>query len=335
MSTSRKITITGAIVATLAAAGVAATSGVAFNDRRRTGTTRRQAQVAATLSDPSDARQRMLTMSDGAIVHVVERGPVGATPIVLLHGVTLSTRVWHQALDAMGEQFRVVALDWRGHGTSTAGRDGYGLEVLARDLSEVLEQLDLRGAVVVGHSMGGMALMRFCGNHPEVLKDRVAGLVFLSTAATDVVGATLAPFVRSLVQRVAQRPGVAALTSWTAPGDLGYCMVRFTFGARPAPVWVEQVRHIVSTMDPAATAASVVPLIRHDARGVLPTVTIPALVLVGSNDRVTPPSQARVIASLLTNAELVELDGPGHLIMLERQAQFHRLVTRLAERVQV
>ena len=95
------------------------------------------------------------------------------------------------------------------------------------------------------------------------------------------------------------------------------------------------MRHIVSTMDPAATAASVVPLVHHDARAVLPFVAIPALVLVGSNDRVTPPSQARVIASLLPNAELVELDGPGHLIMLERQAQFHRLVTRLAERVKV
>ena len=333
MSTGHKISVTAAVTASVVVAGSAALKGVAVNDRRRTGTTRQQARVAAALSDPSDARQRMLTMSDGATVHVVERGPVDQTPIVLLHGVTLSTRVWHQALAALGDRYRVIALDWRGHGTSTAGRDGYGVPLLARDLSEVLDQLDVRGAVLVGHSMGGMALMRFCGDHPAVLAERVAGLVFLSTAVGDVVGSSVPAFVGSAMERLIRRPAIAARASWTAPGDFGYAMVRVTFGARPAPVWVEQVRHIVSQMDPAATAASIIALISHDARPILPHISTPALVVVGSRDRLTPPAQARAIASLLPDAQLVEIEGPGHLIMLERQAQFHRLVSRLADRV--
>lgn len=337
MSTRRTFTVTAAVAASaaaaLAGAGLAAAKSIAVADRRRSGITRRQAEVAAALSDPSDATQRTLVMRDGTLVHVVERGPADGVPLVLLHGVTLSTRLWHRTLDALGDRYRVVALDWRGHGSSTVGSLGYGLGPLAGDLAEVLVRLDLTGAVVVGHSMGGMALMRFCGDHPVVLRERVAGLVFLSTACAEILGGSLPSVLRGAVGRLAHRPWMASRASWIAPGDLGYAMVRATFGERPSPLWVEQVRHIVEGMDPQATAQSVIGLLDHDARSVLPGVDTPSLVVVGTRDLLTPPAQARVTASLLPDAELVVLDGGGHLLMLERQDELHRLLTQLAERV--
>jgi non-heme chloroperoxidase len=332
MATAGKtIGVGGAVLGGLAAGVLAIAKGIAMNDRRRSGTTKQQALSAVGWADPSDAQHRQLTMRDGSSIHVVERtGSKNEATIVLLHGVTLSARVWHQALDDLGNDFRTIALDWRGHGRSVAGADGYGLGLLAGDLAEVLQQLDVHDCVIVGHSMGGMALMQFCGLHPSVLQQRVKALMFLSTASNDVGVASVPAFVRSTVRRIAGIEALAKRASWTAPGDVGYSMVRVTFGEKPDPKWVEQTRDIVADMDPAATAASVVPLLGHDATATLKQLTLPVMVVVGTDDRMTPPKQSRRTADLIPGAKLVVMDGPGHMLMLERQAEFHQLVRELA-----
>ncbi len=323
--------IAGAALAAVTTLGLAAAKGVAVRDRRRTGTSKKAAKVAASLTDPSDATHHHLVLRDGAKVHVVERGSATNGTVVLLHGITLSTRLWHHALDELGDSFRTIAVDWRGHGRSLAGELGYGLDVLSDDLAEVLELLDVRDAVVVGHSMGGMALMHFCGDHRSVLKERVRGLMFLSTASADVATATLPAALQGVVQRVLALNPIARRASWTLPGDLGYTMVRLTFGIKPEATWVEHVRNIVTEMDEDATSASFIPLLSHDATAAIATIDLPTMVVVGSADRLTPPAQARKTARLIVGAELIELDGPGHLIMLERQDRFHELVRTLVE----
>jgi pimeloyl-ACP methyl ester carboxylesterase len=328
--------IAGAVVGAAATAVLGVAKAVAVNDRRRAGTTAQQARLAGGLADPSDARQFTLTLSDGASIHVVERGATLSTPslppIVLLHGVTLSTRIWHHVLNDLGDVTRVVAFDWRGHGRSTAGSDGFGLPILARDLAEVLTQLDLHDAIIVGHSMGGMALMRFCADHPSVLSERVDGLMFLSTAAANVGTAMVPGAVRDSVRKMLSLTPVAKRASWILPGDLGYSMVRMTFGEQPPPAAVELARDIVAGMDSNATAASFVPLLAHDVTATLPRLRLPVTVVVGSQDRLTPPAQAHRLASLIPQSVVVELDGPGHMIMLERPAELHRLIRDLAAR---
>ncbi len=328
----RNAGIAGAALAVITTAGLAAAKGVAIRDRRRTGTTRKAAVVAAALADPSDAKHHHLIMRDGAKVHVVERGKATNGTVVLLHGVTLSTRLWHYAIDTLGDEFRTIAIDWRGHGRSIAGDLGYGLDILADDLAEVLEQLEVQHAVAVGHSMGGMALMHFCQRHAAMLHHRVNGLMFLSTASADVAVATVPAALTGIIRRTLSLNPIARRAAWTLPGDLGYTMVRVTFGIAPSAMAVEHVRNIVAEMDADATAASVVPLLTHDATKILPKIDVPTMVVVGSADRVTPPVQARKTARLVPGAELTELDGAGHLIMLERRDQFHALVRTLVER---
>jgi non-heme chloroperoxidase len=325
--------LAGLALGAVAAVALGTAKGVAVNDRRRTGRSKVDAQQMP--QAPSDVSHRMLTTIDGAQIHVMTSGqPQRMAPsVVLLHGVTLSAEVWHRSMAELGRDHHVVALDWRGHGRSTAGSDGYGLPLLARDLATALEQLDVRDAVVVGHSMGGMALMHFCADHRSVLNERVCALLFLSTAVSDVGLAAVPSALRGALNGLIGRGPLARRASWTLPGDLGYTMVRVTFGERPDPAWVEEARHIVSEMDPNATAASFVPLLSHDARASFDGLMIPVLVVVGTKDRLTPPAQARRLASLIKGARLVVLDGPGHMIMLERQTEFARLVRSLSRPV--
>ncbi len=321
--------IVGLVLGAATAAALGAAKGVAVTDRRRSGQSKTEAKSLPT--EPAGTLHRTLRMGDGAQIHVMTygRAPADAPTVLLLHGVTLSGRLWHRAMTEFGRDHHVVVPDWRGHGRSVAGNDGFGLDLLASDLASILEQLDLSNCVIVGHSMGGMALMRFCGDHRPVLDARVRALLFLSTAAGEVGPAMVPAALRGAVRGLLSQRPLARRASWTLPGDAGYAMVRVTFGERPDPTWVEEARDIVGDMDPEATAASFVPLLSHDAANAFVGLTQPVTVVVGTKDRLTPPAQAKRIASLVPHAKLVVLDGPGHMVMLERQTEFAALVRSL------
>jgi pimeloyl-ACP methyl ester carboxylesterase len=190
--TRKNVGIASALVAGTVGAGFAALKLVVRSDRRRVGITPAELESAistpSSFSLPADCRQSTVTRADGTSIYVVERGNPTAPPVVLLHGVTLAASIWRHQFEDLVAEYRVIAIDWRGHGASTVGTDGYGLAPLAHDLHAVLEQLDLKGAVLVGHSMGGMAIMAFCRLHANTLYRRVNGLVFQSTAASQVAG---------------------------------------------------------------------------------------------------------------------------------------------------
>ncbi|MCU1499787.1 MAG: putative hydrolase or acyltransferase of alpha/beta superfamily, partial [Acidimicrobiales bacterium] len=161
---------------------------------------RGRAPVADALFDlPADVVDHQIATPDGGSVHVIEKGE--GRPLVLLHGITLRSDVWAPQFHQLADRYRVVAVDLRGHGGSRAGSDGFGLPRLAGDLAAVLEELDLRDAILVGHSMGGMTIMEFSGLYPDVLAERVAGLVFVATRAHQV----MPPYVDRLVRRLVAR----------------------------------------------------------------------------------------------------------------------------------
>ena len=177
-----------AIGATAAAVGVAGSRRHPRLTASRPSAAPGLTQCPTALFDlPADVTHRTVPTPDGGELHLIERGE--GRPLVLLHGITLRADVWAPQFHQLADRYRVIAVDLRGHGTSTAGTDGYGLPRLATDLATVLETLDLRDAVFVGHSMGGMTIMQFCGDHPDVLDERVAGVVFVATRAHAVVPA--------------------------------------------------------------------------------------------------------------------------------------------------
>lgn len=327
--------ITAGLGSALIGGGYGALKWFAGSDRRRTGVDReRLAHAMDELAEPVGTRHHVFTAHDGGQLHAVEFGSASAPPIVLLHGVTISAALYNHTLVDLGDTFRLIALDWRGHGRSRPGRDGYGLSVLAHDLVTLLTHLDLTNAVVLGHSMGGMALGRFAVDHPEVVKQRVSGLVFCDTAAFDV-GRGAPAFLRQFFSRfAADRPALAGKLAQIPSGDLAYLIARNAFGDDPDPVSIEQMRILYDAMSPAAITASILPLFDHDVRAGLPLVTTQSLVMVGSKDALTTPSQADDLVRLLPNAGLHTFPGSGHLPMLERRPDFAKVLADFARSVQ-
>ena len=311
------------VVAGLAGAGYAGERAAAARLRRNP-----DGDAARALEAPIYIDRR-LTAVDGASIYVVEDGE--GPPIVFSHGVTNSIRTWfHQLEEFPRAGFRAIAYDHRGHGKSMLGSSGHSLENLALDLRTVIEELDVRGAVLVGHSMGGVAVQAFVTQFPEIAAERVAGIVLLSTLAKTPLGSH-STRTKARIEKITNRaPDMSWL--WSSP-NLGFLLARIGFGKDPQPSHVELVRQMLVECPPETRLEAPRALIGLDLTGELPDVRMPTLVIVGTGDLLTPPAQARQIARLIPGARLEIFTGGGHMLMLERTEALNKMIIDFAHHV--
>jgi pimeloyl-ACP methyl ester carboxylesterase len=311
------------VVAGLAGAGYAGERAAAARLRRNP-----DGDAARALEAPIYIDRR-LTAVDGASIYVVEDGE--GPPIVFSHGVTNSIRTWFHQLDELPRAgFRAIAYDHRGHGNSVLGSSGHSLENLALDLRTVIEELDVRGAVLVGHSMGGVAVQAFVTQFPEIAAERVAGIVLLSTLAQTPFGSH-STRTKARIEKITNRaPDMSWL--WSSP-NLGFLLARIGFGKDPQPSHVELVRQMLMECPPETRLDAPRALIGLDLTEQLPDIRMPTLVIVGTADLLTPPAQARQIARLIPGARLEIFTGGGHMLMLERTEALNKMIIDFAHEV--
>ncbi len=264
-----------------------------------------------------------VVVDDGSIIHGVEVGE--GRPIVLLHGITLSVATWPYQLKGLSESHRVIALDARGHGDSKCDIKGASMGRLASDVAQVFAQLDLRDAIVVGHSMGGMMTQQLVLDFPELAAERIAATILLSTAAAP---ASQVPGGPRVTRNMRPRPPVSTRTLPAA--EVGYAMARLALGRDADP------RHVAHTRDmsgavPSHITAEVLPfVVGFDVRHRLRDFKRPALVITGSRDLLTPPRVGRDLARRIPGAEFEVVPGGGHMLMMERAEWLNERIAKYA-----
>lgn len=266
---------------------------------------------------------------DGGVIHAIEKG--SGQPLVLIHGLTLRSDVWAPQFHHLTDRFRVIAVDLRGHGGSRPGSEGFGMERLGDDLATLLEHLDLHDAIVVGHSMGGMTIMECCSHHPEVVAERVAGLVFMATRAHQAIPPVIDGPLRSLLGR-----GQAMIDRGEplpARAQINERLARLAFGQHPSDRAVAVVAEMGGSMDPASLLPSVDQIFDLDARVSLRRTGVPSLVMVGTRDLLTPVPAGRHLARLLPDCDFVVLPKAGHQLMQERPDEVDEIITGFADRI--
>jgi pimeloyl-ACP methyl ester carboxylesterase len=194
----------------------------------------------------------------------------------------------------------------------------------------VLERLDLRDAILVGHSMGGVAVQSFVTTFPDVAAERVAGIVLLSTLAYTPLGSRSTRTKLRIERMLKHSPDSQWL--WNSP-NLGFLAARVGFGKKPRPSHVELVRQMMRECPNETRIDAPRVLIGLDLTRELPHVQIPTLVIGGTADVLTPPFESRQIARLIPGARLEIMEGSGHMIMLERTEEFNQLVVDFARSV--
>lgn len=317
-----------------AAAGTATAAATAALSVRAAGqriARRHDPHIDSLLTPPSDITHHRLPSYDGGSLHVAERGRGPA--VVLLHGVTLQWYVWSALFHLLGEDHRVVAWDMRGHGESHVGDAGVSVEATGTDLVTLLSDLDLREAVVVGHSMGGMALGRFCIDHPITRDRRVRHAVFLATSAAPLHPVATNPDSALHIRLVnlATLGMEGRLRYDWQEGHLSRVLLRPVFGENVTAKAVDDVRRMVAEMSPESLLDAGRSIAAHDIREALLEVEIPATVMAGTRDRLTPPRHARILAGSLAGADVQLLEGVGHQAMQEAPLDLAERIRRITD----
>jgi pimeloyl-ACP methyl ester carboxylesterase len=311
------IVVVGVLVAVLLAVGATL---VRRRDRRRSG-------PPTGLADPVPAlEQNTVTTDDGASLHVVEVG--AGPPVVLVHGLSLDHRSWNYQLTDLADRCRLIALDLRGHGSSTLGSEPIGPHRFASDLAEVLVRLDLRDAVVVGHSLGGTVVGQLCADHPALVRERIAGVVFVGTFASAIAGeGRFREAVSPTLVRVTSKMRLRAKPRDRAPsGAVAYAMARTSFGQNPQPEHVDFMLEVGSATPPSVVSAATLANLAYDVRAGLRTLEVPTLVVRGDRDTLSTERSAAQLQRSLPNTELVLFEGCGHLPMLEDRHRFSEVL---------
>lgn len=279
--------------------------------------------------DLPDATRHTLASHDGGTINTIEVGD-GPT-IVLSHGVTLSVRTWVKQLEFLPKRgFRTIAFDHRGHGESSVGEHGHAIENLAWDVRSVVEGLDLRDAVLVGHSMGGIAVQAFMVMFPEIAAERVAGIVLLSTLARTPLSGheRLAQFIAAAADRGPDPGGLMERK------DIGYLLARAGFGREAQPAHIELTRRMILDCPTETRREATRALMELDLVDRLGLITVPTLIISGTADLVTPPAESRRIHAHIPHARFESVPGGGHMLMFERTALVDDLITDFARQVQ-
>jgi MGT family glycosyltransferase len=284
------------------------------------------ADAGSPLLMPEGLEHHSIGVSDGGTIEVVVREGSGPT-IVLLHGLGMAADIWVKQFAGLHADHRLVAWDQRGYGGSKMGDGGVGIDRFVEDLVSVLEALDVRHCLLVGHSLGGMIALEAAITERERLGGRVSGLVLASTTGGTVpaIGSGKAKSAAfGAVFAVVRRFDFSHLPGLVPLG------VRLSFGAeRPRDEDRQLVRRLMLATS-SETPELMELLATYDTSGRLEAVELPVVVTAGTRDNFMPIAHVKRLAAKLPSAEFVPFERAGHLLMLERPAEFNALVERAA-----
>ena len=243
-------------------------------------------------------------------LHVREAG--AGRPVVLLHAFPLSSAMWLEQRNALGDRCRVITPDLRGFGGSPLGDDEPSLDAVADDVAAMLDGLDLDRVVLGGLSMGGYAAMAFLRRHPG----RVSALVLADTKATADAPEAAANRER-IAARLLSEDSSEVLLEEVLPSLLGPTTTR------DRPLVAGRVRALVEAAPPAAAAwAQRAMAARPDSLATLRAADIPTLVLRGDEDALSSQADTAAMAEALPQGRLVVLPAAGHLSAVETPEPF-------------
>jgi 3-oxoadipate enol-lactonase len=235
-----------------------------------------------------------------------EQGDGAAPPIVFLHGVGSDKSVWRRQLDHFGASRRAIAFDYPGYGES-ALREGATRDDFAAAILAAMDALGIAQAHICGLSLGGVIAIAMHHAAPE----RCASLILADSFAVHPDG----PAIRD--RSLSASRDMRALAEQRVP---------LLLGPDASDALKAEVIDTMAHIDPRAFAVGVEAVWLADQRDRVDVIAVPTLVIVGDQDKVTPPDLSEALAHAIPGARLEVIAGAGHIANIDRPAEFNRLV---------
>ena len=243
----------------------------------------------------------------GYTIGYAEAGGGDAMPIVFLHGVGSDKSVWHPQLDYFGGQRRAIAFDYPGYGDSDPAPGGTTRDDYAAAILSAMSELGVERAHVCGLSLGGVIAIALHHAAPE----RCASLILADTFAKHPDG-----------QAIYQR-------STAASGDMRAMAEARTDVLLAQPIDPAVRAEVIETManiDPAAFRIGAEAVWLADQAPRAQAIRVPALVICGAEDTITPPALSHALVQIIPGARYEEIANAGHLTNLEQPDAFNAAV---------
>ena len=262
------------------------------------------------------------TAGDGTRITYDVHGPEDGEPLLLIQGLGADKRGWFRQVRPFARQHRTIAFDNRGVGGSDVPPGPYDLEVRARDALAVLDAEGVESAHVVGASMGGI-LSQILG---VMHADRVRSLTLACTGCHHL------PWRRELLAEWKQQTAEQGMRAFVETNS------RWLVGSRSLRRWFPVFRTLggmALNCTPEAFGAQVDAILAadDDLRFELAQIEVPVLILVGSQDILTPLADSEELAEHIPHARLAVVGGGAHGFMFEHARQFNEAVLEFLDDV--
>lgn len=276
-----------------------------------------------------------ITTSDGVVLRYVQAGPTSGQTLLFIPGWAQTAAQWQKQISHFSKSYNVIAYDHRGQGESDKPTSGYRIARLAVDLNDLILQLDLKNFVIIGHSMGCSVTWAYWNLFAE-LRKRIDKMVLVDQSSCMTVdpswskeeatglAASFAPGLSHKMAAGLEGPGALPMIT-------GLLQSMYTSAVSEEDVEYTVQQNLKMSPDHAATL-----LINHasnDWRDVLPTITIPTLV-IGAEKSLFPSEGLRYIAEKIPGAELrifSEEEKGNHFMFWENPELFNDVVGKFLE----
>ncbi|MGZ3487090.1 MAG: alpha/beta fold hydrolase [Isosphaeraceae bacterium] len=299
--------------------------------------------------DPQSARDgtvQRLRRPDGSELQVELYGPPDAPPIILTHGWGANSTEWYYIKKHLSGRFQLIVWDLPGLGLSRKPENNdYSLEKLAQDLAAVLALAGDRPAVLVGHSIGGMITLTFCGLFPKALGHRVAGLVLAHTTYTNPVRTTKNAALYTALEKPVLIPllhltialwPLVWLMNWLSylNGSAHRSMHRESFAGTETRGQLGFTTRFMPHARPDVLSRGMFGMLQYDATTTLGSIRAPVLIVDGDRDTTTTPEASEKINRDVPRSKRFSLSPARHLGLIEHNERFNELVGNFAESCQ-
>lgn len=256
-----------------------------------------------------------VTVEDGVQLHYTEHG-AGEETVVFSHSYLVDHRHFGPQLEALRSRYRVLAYDHRGHGQSDRPSDGYTMERIYADGVAFVEALETGPVHWIGLSTGGFVGMRIACRRPELIRS----LVLMDTSAGEPVFNKIKYRTMFLMLRAF---GFGPLLGSVMSSMFGRTFLKDPARAEERIHWRQQIGG--NDVDMTIRFGKAI-FSRDDVTDQLRDVALPTLVVVGEDDRGTPPDMARHLAATIPGARLEVIPRAGHLCTVEEPDAVNRVL---------
>lgn len=253
-------------------------------------------------------------------VNYNDEGPENAPVMIFIHGFPFSKEMWNKQMAALREKYRVISYDIRGHGNSWSGTDDFTIELFVKDLLSLMDALEIEKAALCGLSMGGYIALKAMENHPY----RFESLILCDTSCK-------ADSPEAKEKRMKAIDGILKNgVEQFAADSLKNFFAKESFITKKEVI--TEVREImVNTSEKSIIKTLLALSKRKETCPTLWKIKVPVLILVGEEDKITPPEAAQFMHEEINGSVMSVIENAGHLSNLENPDQFNEQLKRFLD----